>query len=253
MVTNDVKMAPTSNVDQLRTLTREIAHDLGNLLQAISCCSWQLVACLPDESPLRRFAITIRDTATTCAQVTLSLKTLDEPSLRQHNSIDLNTVVQDAELLLRGSIPSETCLQIVPSPEVTRVEAHSGDVERIVINLATNALEAMEGSGQLTIKVENSDAGPEGQQHLGASAGGYGKIVVQDTGAGMDQDTLTRIFEPSFSTKAPSTGRGLGLASVQSVVRRIGGHIEVDSTPGVGTTFNVFLPKSPVGPRLGST
>jgi len=96
--------------------------------------------------------------------------------------------------------------------------------------------------------VENSDAGDaEGQQHLGASAAG--KIIVQ--GTGMDQDTLTRIFEPSFSTKSPSTERGLGLASVKSVVKRIGGHIQLESIPGVGTTFNVFLPRSHLGPRSG--
>ena len=237
--------APMSNFNELRQETREIAHDLGNLLQAICLCSYKLAACLPNNSPLRGLAITIRKTAASCAQLTYQLRVLDDQNLQYNNTVDLNSVVLDAELLLREHVSSETCLKVVPSPEAALVTARPGDVQRIVMNLAMNALKAMGGTGQLTIRVEYS--GPDNrqeQQHPAASLEGYGKIVVQDTGTGMDEDTLTRILEPSFATKPPDAGRGIGLASVKSILHRAGGHIEIDSIPGVGTTFSVFLPRS---------
>ena len=236
--------SPALEVDQLRAQTSEIAHDLGNLLTTISLSSDQLLDRLPVDSPLRRLAVTIRTAATSCARLNVRLRTVADRSVRRPSSVDLNKVIENAEPLLRAIVPADVRLRIVPGSGVARVNANSEDLERVVMNLAINASEAIEGGGQLTILVEDTYLDEaSAQEHPGISAGWYGKLVVQDTGKGIDKHTLTRIFEPSFSTKCAGKGRGLGLAIVGSLVKRSAGHIRVDSTPGVGTTFTILLPK----------
>ena len=151
--------------------------------------------------------------------------------------------------LLRRLIGEDVELVTLPSEEVGRVEVAPPHLEQVIVNLAVNARDAMPDGGTLTIETSNVDIDEAYERsHTAITAGRYVMLAVSDTGCGMDRETQARIFEPFFTTKPRGKGTGLGLATASVIVRDHGGHIEVDSERGKGTSFRVYLPAAQVKP-----
>jgi CheY-like chemotaxis protein len=162
----------------------------------------------------------------------------------QPQVIDLNRIVGGTEGMLRRLLGEDIALTVRLAPDLGRVVADPGQVEQVVMNLAVNARDAMTGGGRLTIETANSEVDAASASQLeGAKPGPHVTVSVTDSGCGMDEKTLARIYEPFFTTKGKGKGTGLGLATVYGIVKQSGGTIRVRSEPGQGTTFTVLFPR----------
>jgi two-component system cell cycle sensor histidine kinase/response regulator CckA len=157
--------------------------------------------------------------------------------------LDLNAVVADMQTMLGRLIGEDVKIVLGVRPELARVKADRAQVEQIVVNLAVNARDAMRSGGRLTIATRNADVNEAtAAREVGLRPGAYAALSVTDTGTGMSAETRSHLFEPFFTTKDPDKGTGLGLSTVYGIVEQSGGVITVDSEPGRGTTFTIFLP-----------
>ena len=158
--------------------------------------------------------------------------------------MDLNALLSDLEKMLGRLIGEDIDLAIVPGADLGQVKADPGQLEQVVMNLCLNARDAMPDGGLLRIETANAvlDAG-HAAHHEPIAPGRYVMLAVSDTGGGIEEELLPKIFEPSFSTKAPGKGTGLGLATVYGIVKQAGGYVWVYSEPGQGTTFKIYLPR----------
>ena len=146
--------------------------------------------------------------------------------------------------MLHRLIGKDIELRVVPAPSLGRVKADPGQMEQMILNLAVNSRDAMPQGGRLTITTSDVELDEnDSRNHEGAPPGKYVMLAVSDTGSGMDTETQAHMFEPFFTTKAPGKGTGLGLATVYGVVKHSDGWIWVDSEPGRGTTFKIYLPR----------
>ncbi len=175
--------------------------------------------------------------------------------------VNLNNEVEQVKRLLDRTLPKMIEIELNLSDGLKTVEADSGQVRQILMNLALNARDAMLQGGKLSISTNNV-----GDGHLcapsGARTGDYVQLTVSDTGTGMDTETLDRIFEPFYTTKGLAYKTGLGLAVVHGIIEQHGGYVSCDSKPGRGTTFNIYFPEARAGktdavsvknPPLGGT
>jgi len=157
--------------------------------------------------------------------------------------VDLNDVVGNLEKMLRRLIGEDIELITRMDPSLGRVKADPGQLEQVIMNLAINARDAMPQGGKLTIETANVEPAESAARQLAPTQPGrYVKLVVRDTGCGMDAQTQAHIFEPFFTTKEEGKGTGLGLSTVYGIVNQSGGGIHVQSTPGRGTAFTIYLP-----------
>jgi signal transduction histidine kinase len=236
-------------VDQIRHLqkvevvgefTGGIAHDFNNVLAIILANNTLLLDALDTDDPRRADAAAAVEAAERAATLTRQLLPFTRKYSFEPGIVDLNAVVAGAEKLLRRVIGEDIklTLQLDDNAGTTRADAHL--LEQVLLNLAINARDAMPGGGNLAI--ETSDAAPS---HV--------RLVVSDTGCGMDAATRQRIFEPFFTTKAQGKGTGLGLATSFGIVREAGGTIAVESEPGRGTVFEILLPLAGEAARLPDT
>jgi two-component system, cell cycle sensor histidine kinase and response regulator CckA len=157
--------------------------------------------------------------------------------------LDLNQEILEAEKMLRRAIPKMIVLELRLESRLETVKADPVQIEQILLNLGSNAADAMPEGGRLVLETRNTSLDEEFcRRHLGARPGNYVLLTVTDTGLGMDQETVQHIFEPFFTTKEIGKGTGLGLASVYGIVKSHGGYILCESEPGQGTTFKIYLP-----------
>ena len=147
-------------------------------------------------------------------------------------------------MLVRRLIGVNVAVELKLSPELPQIVGNANQFQQVLVNLAVNARDAMNGAGTLTMATARASVDPETQLRHEATASDWVELSVGDSGCGMDAETKTRIFEPFFTTKPAGRGTGLGLATVFGIVKQAGGFIEVDSEPGAGTTFRIFLPVS---------
>jgi CheY-like chemotaxis protein len=167
-------------------------------------------------------------------------------SRRQHlqpKVINLNAVLTDIRDLLRRMIGEDLELVTSLAPDLGAVKADPGQIQQVIMNLAVNARDAMPEGGRLTITTANADVGAAALAEPGAVMGPCVRLTVSDTGYGMDPATQARVFEPFFTTKERGKGTGLGLSTVYGIVKQSGGHIRIRSLPGVGTAFEIDLPR----------
>ena len=170
--------------------------------------------------------------------MTRQLLAFSRRQLLQPSVISLNTLVLEMESMLGRLLGTEITLETELDPLLANVLVDASQMEQVLVNLVLNAREAMAGGGRLVISTANAQFEPD----EGTRAGAYASIAVRDTGIGMDEATKARIFEPFFTTKQGSSGAGLGLATAYGIVEQSGGHISVETAPGSGTCFTIYLP-----------
>ncbi len=238
------QLRQAQKMEAVGRLAGGVAHDFNNLLTAILGYA-ELLAARPDLDPgARQNVETIQKAGRQAAAVTHQLLAFSRKQILQPRVIDLNALILDFEKILRRVIGEHIDLRNVPQAANARVRADPNQIEQVVLNLGVNARDAMPRGGQLTIRTANVEftAAQARQQSPDMLPGPYVLLEVSDTGHGMDEETKTRIFEPFFTTKGPGKGTGLGLSTVYGVVRQSGGTVCVDSTPGAGCAFRVYLP-----------
>ena len=249
-----------------------VAHDFNNLLTTITGYSEILVNELPPGNVFRGYVLEVRKAADRAAALTRQLLAYSRKSILKPVVLDLNAIVADMENLLRRLIGEDVELTTRLGPGLGRVKADPVQLQQVIMNLVVNARDAMPEGGRLTLETHNvslpEDAGTVGQTfpsaagpgQTGMSAPPLGEIVagryvllsVSDTGCGMDEVILAHLFEPFFTTKEVGKGTGLGLATVYGIVKQSGGHVEVQSAVGQGTSFRVYLPRLDRGPEEGA-
>jgi PAS domain S-box-containing protein len=220
------QLRQSQKMDSIGKLAGGIAHDFNNLMTAVIGYSDLLLQWPDDRRPEKVEAI--RDSALRASDLTRQLLAFSRRQILQTHDIDLRDVVEKMDTLLRRLLGDDVRLQTMIGPEPVIVRADQTQLERVVMNLAVNAREAMPGGGLLTVAV--------------LSDGDSAVLSVIDDGVGMDAETQTKIFEPFFTTKPLAEASGLGLSTVHGIVGQSGGTVEVDSVVGEGTTFTIRLP-----------
>jgi signal transduction histidine kinase len=157
--------------------------------------------------------------------------------------LDLNRVVVDMDAMLRSLIGGQTELRVRTASDIKAIYADVGQIEEVIMNLVLNARDAMPDGGKLTIETAHVTLDKAyARAYIEAKPGSYAVLIVNDTGTGMNEETMQRMFEPFFTTKSKEKGSGLGLSIVHGIVTQAGGHIEVTSKPGDGTSFKLYFP-----------
>jgi PAS domain S-box-containing protein len=240
-------------MESVGRLAGGIAHDFNNLLTAITGHGDILAQTLARDDPGQADVAAINAAAARAAALTRQLLAYGRQSLLHPEPIDLNAVVSDIEPMLRRLIGEDVALRTELAPDLGWVQADAGQLDQVILNLVVNARDALPAGGTITLATENADLDEAGvADHPGVRPGSYVRVSVSDTGVGMDQATLGRIFEPYFTTKDRGRGTGLGLATVLGIVEQSGGYIDVTSEVDAGTTFHLYLPRhSP--PTTGAT
>ena len=239
----------SQRLEAVGLLAAGIAHDFNNVLAAISGNTALAGFELPSDSPAHEFLHEIERASRRAGDLAHQLLTYAGKSQPRLERIDLNALVAEMTQMLRVSVPKGIELRRSFGAHLPYIEGDPTQLRQVVLNLITNAAEAISGEGIITIST--STLTPERGFVLGAIpvpevvASQYVAVKVRDTGKGMDAEMLQHVFEPFFTTKQVDRGRGLGLAAVIGIVRSHGGVMKVRSTPGEGTAFSVYLPARP--------
>ena len=243
LAARDAQLRDARKMELVGRLAGGIAHDFNNLLTAILGYAELLHENLPSDSPLRQDAGEILKVAGSASGVVRQLLAFSRRQVLQTVVFDMNDIVRGMERMLRRLIGEHIVLRTSLHGAPLLARADVVQVEQVLLNLAVNARDAMPSGGDLTITA--SPASVTGDDpDLPLNPGEYIRLSVRDTGVGMDEDTLDHMFEPFFTTKASGGGTGLGLATVYGIVQQSGGHVRVSSSPGAGSTFDVYLPAS---------
>ena len=219
-----------------------IAHDFNNLLTVISGHASLALAEDPAASVAESLRVIVQATERG-AHLTHNLLSFSRKRVLTRRVSDLNEVIAHAHALIRPAVSTEIDVTFVPAPGAIVVSVDEVELEHAIINLVTNARDAIEGPGTIRIEVKTMQVDDELiARHAGKLAGECAVVSITDSGSGMDAATLERVFEPFFTTKAVGRGSGLGLATVRSIVDQHGGLVVAESHPGQGTTFAIMLP-----------
>jgi signal transduction histidine kinase/ActR/RegA family two-component response regulator len=239
------QLRQAQKMEALGRLAGGVAHDFNNLLTVIRGHSELMLDRLEPGEALYGHSQQIQKTADRAASLTRQLLAFSRRQVLQGKVVDINVLIADMAKLLRRLVREdiELSLQLGDLPGL--LKADPGQLEQALLNLTVNAGDAMPLGGKLTIETQNVVAdGEYAMIRPSLEPGNYVRVSVSDTGHGMDAATKARIFEPFFTTKEPGKGTGLGLAMVYGVVKQSGGFIWVESEPGKGTRFELYLPRT---------
>jgi len=241
----EAQLRQAQKMEAIGQLAGGVAHDFNNLLGVIGGYGELLLKDIGPQHPARGRAEQILKATDRAAALTRQLLVFSRKQVLQPRLLDLNAVLANIGKMLRRLIGEDIELVTVFKEGLWRTMADPGQIEQVIVNLAVNARDAMPGGGKLVLETANEEL-DEGyaRSHAGARPGPHVMLAVSDTGHGMDAETLGHIFEPFFTTKEPGKGTGLGLATVYGIVRQSGGHVNVYSEPGRGSSFKVYLPRA---------
>jgi two-component system cell cycle sensor histidine kinase/response regulator CckA len=234
----------SQKMDMVGQLAGGIAHDFNNVLSAIMMANDFLLNAHKPTDPSFQDIMQIKQNATRAATLVRQLLAFSRRQTLRPQVLGLGDALSDLTMLLRRLIGEKVKLDLMHGRDLWPVKVDVSQFEQVVVNLAVNARDAMPDGGKLTVKTANVTAEDSAQlSYKGLPAADYVRIDIADTGTGIPPDIVDKIFEPFFSTKEVGKGTGLGLSTVYGIVKQTGGFIYVDSTPGEGTTFRIFLPR----------
>ena len=239
----DEQLRQAQKMEAIGQLAGGVAHDFNNLLTVINVHTDLLLMNLTSGDSRRTDVEEIARAAARAASLTRQLLTFSRKGVVQPQVLDLGRVAGGVEPMLRRLIGEDVDFEVVVRAPIEQVLADEGEIEQVLINLVVNARDAMPQGGRLRVEVANMVVDDAlCARHPSLRPGECVQLTVRDTGMGMTSETMARAFEPFFTTKEPGRGTGLGLATVYGIVKQCGGAITVDSEPGAGTTFCVYLP-----------
>jgi PAS domain S-box-containing protein len=238
------QLRQSQKMDAVGQLAGGVAHDFNNLLTVIiGYVENSLEPAVSVDENVRFNLSQVRVAADRAAGLTRQLLAFSRQTVLEPRIVDLNAILAESEKMLRRMIGEHIELSVVPDPTVWRMKADSGQIGQLLLNLVLNARDAMPQGGKLTISTCNIQLdGSSLKLQPDAKPGKYVLLSVGDTGCGMTPEVRARIFEPFYTTKGPGAGTGLGLAVVHGIIRQSGGYVEVDSEPGIGSTFKIYFP-----------
>ncbi|HUJ10765.1 MAG TPA: PAS domain S-box protein [Verrucomicrobiae bacterium] len=231
-------------MEAIGRLAGGVAHDFNNILTAIIGYSDLVHRKLDEQDPLRSFVAEISKAGNRAAALTRQLLAFSRKQILRPVIVDLNTLVTDLEKMLRRLIGEDVQLETRCSSNLGNVQADPGQIEQVLVNLSVNARDAMPNGGNLTIATAKITLDDEtAGLHPDMKPGEYVMLEVRDTGTGMTEEVRAHAFEPFFTTKQPGKGTGLGLATCFGIIKQSGGHIDIETEWGRGTTFKIYLPR----------
>lgn len=239
----EAQLRQSQKMESVGRLSGGIAHDFNNLLGVILGYGGILEERVDAGNDLHKCVQEIKKAGQRAAGLTRQLLAFSRQQVLEPKVLNLNTVVSDISKMLLRLIGEDVELSTILQTDLGRVKADQGQIEQVIMNLAVNARDAMPGGGKLVIETANVavDESPA-RYEVPLAPGEYVMLRMTDNGAGIDKDTQNHIFEPFFTTKEKDKGTGLGLSVVYGVVKQSGGHIDVSSEVGKGTTFRIYLP-----------
>jgi two-component system cell cycle sensor histidine kinase/response regulator CckA len=239
----DLHSVQAERLQAVGRLAGGIAHDFNNLLLVIAGQSEQLADGLASGDPLLPAVTAISDAARRAASLTQQLLAFSQRQTLVPRAVSLASMVEQMRGVLRDTMGSAITVHVDLAAQVPTVRADRAQLERVLINLALNARDAMGGRGQLAISLDTIQVGDAMMvDRPWLRIGRYVRMQLRDSGAGMSEEVQQHLFEPFFTTKPPGTGAGLGLATVYGIVKQSGGFVWVESEVGRGTLVTILLP-----------
>jgi two-component system, cell cycle sensor histidine kinase and response regulator CckA len=234
----------SQKMDMVGQLAGGIAHDFNNVLSAIMMANDFLLNAHKPTDPSFQDIMQIKQNATRAATLVRQLLAFSRRQTLRPQVLDLGDALSDLTMLLRRLIGEKVKLDLVHGRDLWPVKVDVSQFEQVIVNLAVNARDAMPDGGKLTVRTGNVTSEEAGRlSYKGMPAAEYVRIDVVDTGTGIPDDIVDKIFEPFFSTKEVGKGTGLGLSTVYGIVKQTGGFVYVASEAGKGTSFHIFLPR----------
>ncbi|MEI2723403.1 MAG: PAS domain S-box protein [Verrucomicrobiota bacterium] len=241
---SEARLFQSQKLETVGKLAGGIAHEFNSILTTIIGQCEFLLGDLPAGTPLARHASEISSAAAQAATLTRQLLAYGRKQLLQPETLDLNQILAGLAGMFRSLLDDTVETRILPGAALHTVKADASQLEQVIMNLVVNAREAMPHGGRLTLATANvalDRAGGESIPEL--PPGDYVMLAITDTGTGMSPEVRGRVFEPFFTTKGVGQGSGLGLSTSYGIIQQSGGHITVESTPGRGSTFKIYLPR----------
>ena len=240
------QLRQTQKMEAIGTLAGGIAHDFNNILSAVMGYSEISLDLIQQDSPLYFNLQQVLKAGRRARDLVKQILTFSRLTEKEHRPVEIGSIVKETFRLLRATLPTtiEIRQNIGASPH-SRTMADPTQIHQVIMNLCANAAHAMRARGGILdvalLEVVLSETDP--RRHSELPPGSYLKLSVSDTGHGMEEAVLAQIFDPFFTTKPRGEGTGMGLAVVHGIVKNCGGAVEVQSSPGGGSTFNLFFPR----------
>ncbi len=240
----EIRLQQAQKMEAIGTLAGGIAHDFNNILTPILGYSEMLMDALPEGSQERADEEQVVKAANRAKELVKQILTFSRQTEQERNPVQVHLVIKEALKLMRSSMPANIEIKSSITVGCCQVLADPTQIHQVLMNLCTNAYHAMrESGGVLTVSLSEVDIAPEDYaENIGLQSGRYLRLLVSDTGHGMDKVLVNKIFDPYFTTKKKGEGTGVGLSVVHGIVKSHQGQITVYSEPGHGTEFHVYLP-----------
>ena len=234
------QLRQVQKMEAIGTLAGGIAHDFNNILAGIIGFTEMVIDDIPKENPIHRRLELVLKSGFRGRDLVRQILAFSRKTGHGRAPISLSPLIEETLSLLRASLPSTIAMKVDMKSFPEKVVASPSEIQQVIMNLATNAAHAMGGGGELSITLDKVESDLPVSPDL--PPGRYMEIAVRDTGTGINPEAINRIFEPFFTTKEVGQGTGLGLSVVYGIAKALKGDVTVESTPGIGSTFRVFVP-----------